>query len=299
MVLVLLCALVAGLGFAGLLAVARAVRGTTLTAARWWAAASLAVQWIATVAVSVLSDDDTGTWLGYVAMVSTLAPGAALLGAKRPQHQAWQFIVAALLAVLAMPPLQSWILGRAVAPEPDGIRATLIVGLALIAWINYLPTRMFLAASSTLASQACWAGTFWPIFQWGSPQSQELVGLALAASVPWLAVMAWHRQPRTALDETGLGNATQTWLDFRDLFGLAWSARVIERFNAAAQTEGSTIRLGWRGLEHAAPADREAGEAVDPQMLERAERQLRMLLRRFVSAEWIEAHGFAPSRGSR
>ena len=66
------------------------------------------------------------------------------------------------------------------------------------------------------------------------------------------------------------------WLDFRDLVGTLWALRVAERINTASAQCGWSARLGWHGwtLDGPPPAA--------------MERSLRMLLRRFVSPQWID-----------
>src|SRR5262249_30040310 len=81
----------------------RRVIGTTLAAPWAWSLVSLAAQF-ATIASSVF--DPPGIWnapLGYAAAITSFGPVVAVLGAKRPQDRAWQWIVVTLLVVLALP----------------------------------------------------------------------------------------------------------------------------------------------------------------------------------------------------
>jgi hypothetical protein len=77
-----------------------------------------------------------------------------------------------------------------------------------------------------------------------------------------------RRKARTPLD--------RVWLDFRDLLGTMWALRVLERINAASSQNGWGARLTWR---------RWIVSQAPPEALQRS---LRMLLRRFVSEQWID-----------
>src|SRR5262249_3014497 len=91
-------------------------------------------------------------------------------------------------------------------------------------------------------------------------------GLLLSCAV-W---SAWWLQPRC--DVKGID---EEWRRFRNYWGFVWSARVRQRWNAAARYYGWNMRLDWRGFQpitphkNAAPSD-EAGQTY-----------LRHLLRRF------------------
>src|SRR5438132_5998673 len=82
------------------------LRGTTLLAPWWWSLFSLAaVMSVETMLGSSSAGGDV-RWAPaarYAAAVTTFGPIMAVLGAKRPQDRAWQFIVLSLLVVLALP----------------------------------------------------------------------------------------------------------------------------------------------------------------------------------------------------
>jgi hypothetical protein len=64
-----------------------------------------------------------------------------------------------------------------------------------------------------------------------------------------------------------------------------WALRVLERFNAAAVSNGWNVRLHWTGLTAA-----EAGTDPDEDALAAARHTLRQLLRRFVSTACLAEH---------
>jgi hypothetical protein len=86
--------------------------------------------------------------------------------------------------------------------------------------------------------------------------------LALSAvHFPWLP----SRATRHPLD--------QSWLNFRDAYGLVWAVRVQEQFNSAAAHAGLDFRLRWPGIRPQPGSSAEAGAAAD---------LLTALLKRFV-----------------
>src|SRR5262245_4046075 len=104
--------LAAALGLGALLGLLRSRRklaGTTLIAPWCWAMFSLAVVAGSETICRSQSVAPSTAWLShirYLAATTTFCPFMALLGAKRPQNRAWQFIVLALLTVLALPAVE-------------------------------------------------------------------------------------------------------------------------------------------------------------------------------------------------
>src|SRR5688572_13251151 len=81
----------------------RSLEGSTLRARWYWTLAALTA--LAAGAAATLYDSHA-EWLAhvrYLAAVATLCPSVAVLGAKRPQDRGWQFIVASLWLVAALP----------------------------------------------------------------------------------------------------------------------------------------------------------------------------------------------------
>jgi hypothetical protein len=91
------------------------------------------------------------------------------------------------------------------------------------------------------------------------------------------------------------------WRDFRDLFGVVWSLRVIERVNEVARLQHWPCALTWHGLKpqnltYEVPQTRQkiaqplaASTTVDySQARARLDQTWRTVLRRFVNETWIE-----------
>src|SRR6185295_15343995 len=95
------------------------LRGTTLVAP--WAWSALATLTVAGSEVAAGLAGDLASWivpLRFMAAMSAFCPIMAVLGAKRPQDRAWQFIVLSLWAVLCLPAAGWWLFGAA-GPQED------------------------------------------------------------------------------------------------------------------------------------------------------------------------------------
>jgi hypothetical protein len=266
------------LGAAGLVALGvcrRRVSQTTLTAAWNWAVASLLAVAALEIWLATGSSIDAG-WTAharYAVAITTLAPQMAVLGAKRPQHRAWQFIVGSLLLVLALPAVGSVMRGGDALSIAGPWRWFLAV-LIVVGWANYAATRFW--PSSFLLAAGQWsllsAHLPWPADE--PPAIRPIWGVALAvAAAAWVAADVPRARNRSD-PINGL------WLDFRDTLGSLWCLRVAERFNATARAQDWPLRLTWRGVEWTVAEPDAASVAA-------AKRSLRMLLRRFVSPRWI------------
>lgn len=264
----LLCLLAGGLLTAWLAVGMRRLRDTTLLAPLIWTAIAGGV---------VLLMDAVGCGGGnvnwrYFAAVGTLCPAMALLGAKRPQDRGWQFIVASLWLVLSLPLVQRWVFSPHSRLELHPAWQWFLLLLIAMQVINHLPTRFGAASLLIGIGQSIALAPFLPIrgldhTYFGRPLLVASGLFAIAAS--WIGTLAL-RQPK----EVGWN---RVWLDFRDQFGCVWALRVRERINHAAQQPASLERLQWHGF------DQEDPFRADPSL----ETTTRMLLRRFVSPEWI------------
>ncbi len=198
--------------------------------------------------------------LRYVALSLTACAGVAVLGARRPNVLAWNFVLLGLFAVMLLPLLEMEVIG---SRSTEGLRTFFLAATLAVGILNYVPTRLTPAALLLLV--ACEAELIAPIasFVRRSSEAQIVIDGGRAA-VPWLAWICWRRRPHPSPFD-GL------WLDFRDRWGVVWSQRVREQFNHASRNAGWSAVLGWGGLE-IRPADDD----------ERYVNLLRSILQRFL-----------------
>jgi hypothetical protein len=264
------------------------LQGTTLAAVGWWMATALVSLAAAEIVIAIFGGAGT-SWalaLRLVAATGTLSPIMALLGAKRPQDVAWQFVVAALWAILSLPAARWLLFGgtEEIHPAQLGFLAILILagavnGMATRFWPS---TLLFFAGQLTLVAPFFHATQDWVSGAVAPPLGMALVVAALALAAAGIPAA---RSARLQLD--------RVWLDFRDAFGTVWALRVMERMNVSARMYGWPVSLEWNGF-----AGQESSQS-DANMPPAIEDALRTLLRRFVSPEWIDARLAAASENEQ
>lgn len=259
----------------------RALRCTTLTHACGWAGAALLV-WSGSLAASAVLE--TSFWLShvrYLAAAAGMCPFVAVLGARRPGVRPWNFVVVAMLLVLAMPSLESLGWAAPTRLSLDGPRSLFTALVLSVGILNYLPTRyapaMLLFAVAEISQLA--PLSVWTQQRVRSPEvhwNVAAVALLGALSVAWARAAEGERFNRSAAD--------RLWRAYRDLFGLVWGRRLQDRFNARAKESDLPLRLVWTGF-------RRTSLSVATWSEERAHKEavriLRTLLTRFASPEWI------------
>ena len=213
----------------------------------------------------------------YAAAILSLCPVVAQLGAKRPQHQPWNFIVVSLWGVLALPALENLVLQPGEALILSDARGYFLAGLLLIGPGNLLATRFTFAALVAIAAQVVLLLPYLP-FSSVQPSSFGVT----TATVMWLtAILFAYVTPQPPAASTW----DRLWLDFRDQFGLLWGLRLQERVNTTAEQSGWNIELSWSGF-----VDRAEGKPLTDEQLSSIENlphNVRGLLRRFCTQEWI------------
>lgn len=245
----------------------RAHRGTSLLHALLWALTAW-VGWGIAFAVAGPPSADLEPFR-YGALCLTGCAGVAVLGARRPHVFAWNFVVLGLLAVMLWPLIETRVLGTQTF---DGLRILFMAGTITIGTLNYLPTRLGPAAFVLLL--AC-AGEIVGMLAAGSFDIGDAILFDLQVTmVPWIGwgFLASRRTNRSPFDHL--------WLSFRDSWGLAWSQRVREQFNRAAENAGWSDRLSWQGLK-----EEKQTPALMPAAKDQREETLRALLQRFLESD--------------
>jgi len=257
------------------------IRGTTLIAPWCWA--------VIAVVANVWSGLETGSWngiyqsslsvSGYLAAITSFCPTVALLGARRPHHRAWTFVVLALWCVLALPAIKTALLQP---NEPVSVQGIFVCffGLLIIAEIlNRLGTWFWIVGLLQASCEILYLAPHLPL-----PKSAAYEDLwILAVFLQCLSVivhgfcLARRRRPH---------NWTTLWLWFRDAFGVLWSLRIAEQLNNTAM-QYTPARLSWRGFR-ATNGFRWADVISGGEKRTAFQQAFVNLLRRFVSDDDIQ-----------
>jgi len=274
----IVAAVTLGAGVTVLLAQRRAIRGTTLVGPWWWALAAVIAWSAAEVITSLLAVEQVGLLAPWrlAAMVLSLCPAVSLIGAKRPQHAAWNFVVLALWCILALPAAENALLHPGQKLVIGDASGWLLWILILLGPINFVPTRFWLASLLVAVGQSLALSTHLPLFARPLIAQAEVAGLALCGLGIISAAIAARRKT------IAVNPYDVLWLDFRDSFGLFWSLRVQERINAAATQRNWNLELAWGGFVLKPDAPAKDGD-FDPAL----RTALKGLLRRFVSHDWM------------
>ena len=273
---------------AALVAAVAAVRGaiaargsTAVPAAAWAVAAAQALAAETGVrAAGGLADPASAAAARLVVVALGVCPAMSLLGAKRPQHGAWQFIVAALAVVVALPALAATLVRPGTMPDVATPWRWFLLALVAVGWMNFAATRRGLAATLVAAGQGLLARDFLPFADLASGDPGAGLDALAACLVAAGAVLAALPVARP----TGAGT---TWIDppflaLRETLGAAWALRIAERFNAEAAARAWPCRLRFAGLDR--------GGASDGPWRADAERAFRAIARRFASPDWLRRH---------
>ena len=258
----------------------RALAETTLvSAASWSAAATAAIAGVELARAAFTLPDAWLTPLRFCAAALSFCPLVAVLGAKRPQHLAWNLVVVSLWGVVSLSALTALVMQRGDRFILGDARAWLLWVLILMGLINYLPTRNWLAALLLALGQVILFAPHLPLLR-GTWLADLPAAPSLALFVLAIALTVTRLDSNASNKRTGKDSFDRLWLDFRDLFGLLWALRLQERVNAASTAAKWEVELQWSGFE---------GNVIPEQHREPLRQAMTGLLRRFVSHEWIAA----------
>lgn len=285
--LVVLAGLLAAVAAAAAAAGGVIARGSTaVPAAAWGVAAAVAFGLEAEARRVGWLDPPTASAARLVVVALATCPAMSLLGAKRPQHGVWQFIVLALGVTLAMPAVSTALIRPGTPPDVHLVERWFILGLVAVGWLNFAATRHGAAATLVAAGQVLLARPFLP----GSASEVEqpvvdAIGAGMAAGGSLLAaVQSWSGGRRGRSSSGTAAGIDAAFMAVRETFGAAWAVRIAERFDAIAASRGWPCRLSFAGL-------RVADDAGGGHWQRDASRAFRALARRFVSDAWLSRHG--------
>lgn len=218
--------------------------------------------------------------LRYASALLVFCPPLAAMGAKRPQHHPWQFVVLSLWGVLSLPAWEVLLIRPHQALDVEGLRAWFLPALILLGLANQLGTRFWPSALLAVSAQFAILTPYFPLLRydvgvWGSATALLLVDLAV--------LLVLLGVPRRRVDPKPLD---RVWLDFRDAFGAVWALRLAERFNAASRCFEWNVNLEWDGFT--IPGGGSPDEQLPAEVETVLRQNLKNLLRRFVSNEWIQ-----------
>ena len=269
------------------------VRGSTAVPAALWAAAaamSLALE-MALRATGGLADPATAAAARLVTVALAVCPTMSLLGAKRPQHGVWQFIVASLGVVLAMPALSATLVRPGTLPDVHVLERGFLALLLLVGWMNFIGTRRAAAATLVTTGEVVLVRGFLPLMpaavaEAPLPIGEAVATAAVAAGAVIAAVqsaLASRRSRSSGAGPVPAAQVARAYDALRETLGAAWTLRIAERFNTVADERGWPCRLHFRGLAA-------GGDPADTAWHRDAVRALRALLLRFVTNDWLARH---------
>jgi hypothetical protein len=274
-------------------------RGTTAVPAAGWAGAAALVFAVETGARAAgwFQDPTAAAAFRLVSMALAVCPTMALLGAKRPQHGVWQFIVGSLALVLVMPAVSATLVRPGTMPDVHALQRWFMPLLVVVGWMNFAATRHGPSATLVAIGQMLLLRPFLPFAsEITAADFNDCVGAVLVAGGAALAALqsiGWPAVARSARARPGqrgdlaapdpVAAIESPFLALRETLGAAWTLRIAERFNSVAATRGWPCRLRFAGLVV-------TGDPSDDSWQRDAIRGGAALFRRFVSAEWLQRH---------
>ena len=279
------CLIAVVLGYWFLAISGRRVGGSTLRAP--WSWSLLALGSVAGVELYRLGMPSGGSdgflTVQFAAAITTLLPAMALLGAQRPHHRIWQLVVLSLWVILVLPAARSALLEPAAVFHVDPPWGWFLWVLIAVGLLNRLGTRYLLPALLVAVGQGLLLAGQLPGIE-RELGVQGTLGALICFVLAMLVVVLQLRVSQPPEPATGFDRA---WFDFRDLYGVLWALRVADRINVLAERHQWQVRLNWGGLSRVGDGSGES--ELSPPQQEVLHQNMRNLLRRFVSSEWIQS----------
>lgn len=259
------------------------IRQTTLRSPWGWCLATLASLGIVESWFQLQPAGQIPLWLPaarYMAGALSLCPIVSVLGAKRPQDRAWNFVVLALWGIVSSPAIRWLAIGRGEEFQLNDLRGLILWILIVLPAINYFPTRFAAAALLIVIGQGILFAPYLPLL--GVQLLKTDPGLVTLACFWTAAFVVLRSQPRVPGPQHRFN---LLWRTFRDAFGLFWGLRVQERVNAAAEKYQWPFYLAWSGFR--GKEDHLLLREIPEQYRRGVTQTFRQLLRRFATPQWI------------
>ncbi len=273
-------------------------RATTAAGAFYWAMAAVVTCLVTAVCHLdiVAVTPRISSVLHYLSAVLLLTPLVHMLGARRPGITAWPWFVIFPLIIILQWPAISELMGdssdaaiRIPSPTVVGFMLVLLMGSG-----NYFGTS---CTTSMVFGVAGIMLILLPVTEWMAFRNERLFlpGCAmLAAATALLPRRFFRRDMENSPPE-------QLWRDFRDLYGIVWAKRVMDRVNQFAEREHWDVRMTLDGFQFldAGPEDNTtetgtSGPANEgTQSSPAAARSMQVLcwvLRRFADPEFLRRY---------
>ena len=279
-------------------------RGSTAVPAAVWSAAAALVFGLSMLQQATVELDITQMAIHRLVVAAlSVCPAMSLLGAKRPQHGVWQFIVGTLVAVLALPAVSAVLIRPGTLPDLHLLGRVLLPILVIVGWMNFVGTGRSIAATLIAVGHI---GLIWPLLPGIGLEAalpQAVLDLAAISCMTFGGVLALIQTSfalsRGRVSQVKSDNLLEKNMMFasrvnncfvplRETLGAAWTLRLIERFDLLATRRDWPVRLTFKGIEFTQDL-----QSTDWQP--DAARAVEALLRRFVSTGWLKRHGWERS----
>ena len=274
----------------------RAVLSTSAASAANWAIAAVAALIICSVLLALNSISlRMMSGLQYAAAVLMLTPFVDILGARRPAHNAWPwFVVIPMIVVLQWPVASQLASGNAniavELPTPTFCGFVLVV---VMGCGNYFGTQYTTASLLTAISCVLVPLPVTELLEFGHTWYFRAASgtLALAAwSVPGKISAPSVHAPEERLH-------FELWANFRDIYGMVWAKRVMDRVNQFGAREKWDVHLTLDGFQPVNTTDNDATAPTQMQPVPSdvyvEDRPLVILcwvLRRFADHEYLQKY---------
>ncbi|MCA9061558.1 MAG: hypothetical protein KDA96_00785 [Planctomycetaceae bacterium] len=287
MIVVFLTGLVSVMIFRQLWQLYEVTQGLTLRTAWWWSIPAVLIGVLGAMIAGLADAHQPAIADAFLDLtaIAALAPFVAILGARRPGAAAWPwFVVLPMLIVLSWPTM-SQVMGsdltRSLAPcvpAAFGILLVTVMGTG-----NYFGSGNTSAFFSSAVAVSLLTSRHFG-FHWRSDLQFLASGLLLMAALQFACRRIANLRHMPC--GTQLERMNRTWFLFRDLYGIVWARRVMDRVNQFAVREKWQLRLSLDGFE---PHPDNPGKIDHPE-LDRPTEIFVWILRRFASTDWIAQH---------